>query len=435
MSNQKQGKMINLAQNLWPIARSITGDGFKESLDILEAHSGVEFNKIKFKSGESVFDWEIPQEWNINEAYIEDPKGSQFCKVSENNLHIVGYSTPIDAVMDLDELQAHLHSLPDQPAAIPYVTSYYEKNWGFCITDEERRLLKPGKYRVKIDSSLEDGELVIGEVLIQGKLREEVLISTYLCHPSMANNELSGPVVTVELIRHLMSMDNPRYTYRVLFLPETIGSIAYLSRNLDSMKKNIIAGFNVTCVGDNRAYSYLPSRKGNTLSDKVAKHVLQQIDPEFKTYTWLNRGSDERQYCAPGIDLPIASIMRTKYGEYPEYHTSLDQIGTVVTEEGLLGGFLALRNAIDLIENNKKFICTTLGEPHLGKHGIYPQISKLGNYTPELKNLTHVISMSDGQADCIDIANAIGISALTVSQISEFLQKLGILKEIDEIEK
>ena len=432
--NLRPVKMLNLLKRLWPINRSITGAGYRESLEILEAYIGLEFTRIIFQSGEKVFDWEIPKEWNVNNAYIEDSQGRRYCEFGVNNLHLVGYSTPVDQTMSLDKLKLKMHSLPLQPDAIPYVTSYYEENWGFCISENERNSLPDGDYRAYINSELTNGELIVGELVLKGQYKEEVLISTYMCHPSMANNELSGPAVTAELIKFIASKVSLRYTYRFLVIPETIGSIAYLSKNLVYLKKNVIAGFNVTCVGDNRAYSFLPTRNGNTLSDKIAKHVLSHHAPQYKSYSWLDRGSDERQFCSPGIDLPIASIMRTKYGEYPEYHTSLDKIGDVVTPDGLEGGYLALQMAVEILERNYVYKTQTLGEPRLGKYGLYPSTSKKGNYPKDLKILSNVISYSDGKLDCVDIANILGVSALTVSEVSEQLTELGVLARIDSDE-
>ncbi len=392
----------NLAKQLWGINRSITGDGVRKTLSILG-----EFVKdlvvFEVPSGTQVLDWVVPREWSIVSGYIITPSGRKICDFNENNLHVVGYSIPVDDSISLAELDKHLYSLPDQPDAIPYVTSYYAERWGFCISHKQRVLLEEGIYKVKIDSHLFNGHLTYGELIIKGETDKEVLISTYVCHPSMANNELSGPVVVTYLAKWLQSLQSRKYTYRIIFIPETIGSITYLSKNINQMQEKVIAGFNVSCVGDNRSYSYLPSRNGKTLSDKVAKHILKWIDPDYVAYSWSDRGSDERQYCAPGVDLPIASIMRTKYGRYPEYHTSLDDLINVVTPDGLEGGYEALRLSIEAIENNCYPRVTVLGEPQLGKRRLYPTISTK-NSASETRLLMNLITWSDGNHSLLEIA-------------------------------
>jgi aminopeptidase-like protein len=281
-------------------------------------------------------------------------------------------------------------------------------------------LLEEGVYEIFIDSELFDGSLTYGEILIEGKSSNEVFISTYICHPSMANNELSGPCVTTFLAKKLKETNLLKYSYRLIFIPETIGSIAYISENMEHLKRNVIAGFNVSCVGDNRDYSYLPSRKGNTISDEVAKHVLKHICPTFKRYSWRDRGSDERQYCAPGIDLPIASILRTKYGEYDEYHTSLDDLFNVVTAEGLDGGFNAIWRAIEAIEKNCFPQVTVFCEPQLGKRGLYPTLSTKTSWT-DIKLMMNLITWSDGVHSLIEIAE---LCECPVWELYPILEKL-----------
>jgi len=406
-------EIYKFAKELWPYNRSITGDGLRDTLTIISKH--LPALKIKsVLSGTKVFDWTVPKEWKIKEAYIITPKGKKICDFSQNNLHLVGYSIPFKGDVSFDELKKHLYTLPDQPNAIPYVTSYYEQKWGFCLSQEQLDTLENGTYKVVIESALFDGELNYGELLIKGKSNKEIFLSTYICHPSMANNELSGPTVVTFISKWLQEIRNPNFSYRIIFIPETIGSITYLSKNYIEMKKRIFAGFNVSCVGDDRAYSYLPSRNGKTISDLIAKHVLKWIDPNFIEYSWLNRGGDERQYCAPGIDLPIASILRTKYGAYPEYHTSLDNLKNVVTPKGLEGGYWAIRKAIEAIERNKNYKSTVLCEPQMGKRNLYSTIStrrgKLLPYGNKKVNLMmNFISFCDGKNSLLEIADKLNI--------------------------
>ena len=406
--DNKEGKAIHeLAKELWPIGRSITGQGVRHTLDII-AQTLPELKVFQVASGTDVFDWVIPKEWQVNEAYIIGPDGQKFCNYKENNLHLVGYSTPINKIVSLSELQNHLYSRPDLPNAVPYVTSYYEKRWGFCISHNERLKLVDGDYKVVIETRLFEGFLNYGEVLIKGKSEKEIFLSSYICHPSMANNELSGPTVLTYLTKWLLSQNNLQYSYRIIFVPETIGAIAYLSKNLKKMKKLIIAGFNLSCLGDTRAYSYVPSRMGGSLSDKIAKHVLKWIDENYFEYTWSDRGSDERQYCSPGVDLPIATICRSKYGAYPEYHTSLDDLETLVTPEGLQGGFDALKYSLEAIEKNIIPKSTVLCEPQLGKRGLYPTLSN----TTSNKNvdiMMDLISWSDGKHTLLEVADKINV--------------------------
>ena len=400
-------KIHKFARELWPINRSITGQGVRETLRRISKH----LPKLKIKSipsGIKVFDWTVPKEWNVKEAYIVTPDGKKICDFSKNNLHLVGYSIPFKGIVSFDELKKNLYTLPDQPSAIPYITSYYEKRWGFCITKKQFDTLKNGNYKVVIDSKLFDGELNYGELLIKGKSNKEIFLSTYICHPSMANNEISGLTVTTFIAKWLQELSKNNYSYRIIFIPETIGSITYLSHNYKDMKKKIFAGFNVTCVGDDRAYSYIPSRNGNTISDLIAKHVLKWTDPNYIEYSWLDRGSDERQYCAPGIDLPIASIIRTKYGQYPEYHTSLDDLHNVVTPKGLNGGYWVIRKAIEAIERNENYKVTVFCEPQMGKRGLYPTLSskKSGE---QVRLVMDFISLCDGRTSLLEIADRLNL--------------------------
>ncbi len=415
--------MHALLRKLFPICRSITGPGVRETLSILREH--VPLSIYEVPTGAQAFDWEVPKEWRVREAYIDAPDGSRVVDFKDNNLHVVGYSIPVDAVLSLADLQSNLHSLPELPEAIPYVTSYYRETWGFCLAHKKRMRLKEGRYRVVIDSELISGSLTYGELIIPGSTDSEIFISTYICHPSMANNELSGPVVTTMLAKWLLS--SPRkFTYRIVFIPETIGALVYLSRNLPEMKRKTRAGLNVTCIGDDRVYSFVPSRKGGTLADRAALCVLREDHPDFIEYSYLDRGSDERQYCSPGIDLPVVSVMRSKYREYPEYHTSLDDC-ELVTPSGLFGGYSVLKRAIELLERNEFYETTCLGEPQLGKRGLYPTIGRRITL-PAVRLLLDILAYADGSNDLIDLKSILGVSLDELYQGVETLSRAGLLR-------
>jgi len=420
-------KMHQLMAKAFPICRSITGDGVRETLRIISDVIPLTIHEVP--TGTAAFDWSVPKEWNIRDAYVADKSGKKVVDFKQHNLHVIGYSVPVDKWITLSELQEHLHSLPEQPNAIPYVTSYYKERWGFCISHNERAKLIDGKYHVYIDSTLKEGSLTYGECLLKGETEQEVFLSTYVCHPSMANNELSGPVVTAFIVKWLASQPR-KYTYRVIFIPETIGSITYLSRNLGIMKKNVKAGFNISCIGDNRAYSYVASRYENTLADKVVSNVLSFNHPDFIKYSFLDRGSDERQYCSPGVDLPLVTLSRSKYGTYPEYHTSLDNLD-VVTEEGLLGGYELVKDCINVIENNRVFRVTCYGEPQLGKRGLYPNLSTKKSGA-SVETMMDFIAYADGNNDLLKISKIIHKPVWEIVPIAEKLLEAGLLEEIRE---
>ncbi len=416
--------MYDFVRELFPICRSITGDGVRRTLAIIKREI-PDLHVDEVASGTQAFDWTVPNEWSIRGGYIEDSAGHRIVDFADNNLHIVGYSTPIDATMELNELQRHLHSLPDQPDAIPYVTSYYKPRWGFCLADRQRKSLKPGKYRVVIDSTLQAGHLSYADYVLPGESRDEVLISTYVCHPSMANNELSGPAVAVWLAKSLMSLTTRRLTYRFVFVPETIGSIVYLSRHLEYLQQHVIAGFVITCVGDDRGYSLMPSREGTTLADRVAEHVLQHHVDNFTKYSFLQRGSDERQYCSVGVDLPVTSIMRSKYAAYDEYHTSLDNMD-LISPQGLSGAYRLYSLCLRILEANRCYRTSGPCEPQLGRRGLYPTLSTKDS-AAQVRSMMNFLAYADGQRDLLAIAEIIGVPAVELIPLAEQLLQADVL--------
>jgi aminopeptidase-like protein len=422
-------EMHELCKRLFPLNRSITGSGVRETLTIIKEYL-PDLRIEEIPSGTRAFDWIIPREWNVREAYVTDPNGRRILDFRENNLHLVGYSIPVDATLSLEDLQPHLHSVPEMPKAVPYVTSYYEERWGFCISHELREKLIPGDYHVVIDSVLKDGSLTYGDLILPGESDQEVFLSTYVCHPSMANNELSGPVVTTFLAKRILSVPRRHFTYRIVFIPETIGSIVYLSRNYTAMEERIVAGFNVTCIGDDRAYSFLPSRGGDTLADRVAMHVLKHTHPDFIRYSFLQRGSDERQYCSPGIDLPVATVMRSKYGEYPEYHTSLDDLN-LVTPSGLYGGYEVLERCLACIEADEVLRCTVLCEPQLGRRGLYPTLSTRER-DQTVQAMMNLIAYCDGERSLLEIAEIIDMPMWELIPIANKLKEFGVLTSVSK---
>lgn len=416
--------MHQWAEDLFPICRSLTGDGVRETLDYLaDLLPGLATHEIP--TGTNVLDWTVPDEWNISSAFIADLNGTRLIDFGENNLHIVGYSEPFDAVLTRDELEPHLYSLPDQPEAIPYVTSYYRRNWGFCLTERQRAALGDGPFHVYIDSKLDPGALTYADLVIPGETNEEVLISTYVCHPSMANNELSGPIVAAALARWVSGLPSRRFTYRFVFAPETIGSIAYMAEHLEHLKKHVVAGWVVTCIGDDRTYSYLPSRRGHTLADRAALAALSEITDSLNKYSFLDRGSDERQWCSPGADLPICSVMRSKYGTFPEYHTSLDNLD-LVTPSGLQGGLNILMRCIEVVETNRRWRTTVPGEPQLGPRGLYPTASYKGS-ADAVRSMMNTLAYCDGEIDMLEISEQIDVPYSEVASIIDKCAEAGVI--------
>lgn len=423
--------MYKLAEKIFPICRSITGNGVRLTLEYLKEEF-ADMQIYEVPTGTQVFDWSVPKEWNIRDAYIENSKGEKIIDFQNNNLHVMGYSLPIDCNMTLEELKKIIYTQPDQPDWIPYVTSYYKERSGFCMSENQKNALQEDIYHCVIDSELKEGSLTYGEVLLKGDTEKEILLSTYICHPSMANNEVSGPVVTIELAKWLASLEKRKYTYRIIFIPETIGSITYLSRHLDIMKKNTIAGFVLSCVGDNRTYSMVETRYGNTLTDKLLKNVLKHHYPNYKLYDFMHRGSDERQYNAPGVDLPVCAVCRSKYGEYPEYHTSNDDL-SLISEEGLQGAFELMKKCIRALEYNCYYKVNCLCEPQLGKRGLYPTISQKGSYNA-IADMRNLLAYADGKNDLIEISNRINCSIDILIPIIDKLEENGLIERSDTCE-
>jgi len=415
--------MHSLAQRVWDFPRSITGNGVRDTLKVFSEYlPNLQIHEVA--SGTEVLDWVVPLEWNLTRAYLVGPTGERIVDSADSNVHVVSYSEPIDLELDLESLQNHLHSDFDHTDAIPYVTSYYNRTWGFCLTQNQRDTLVPGTYRAVIDSSLEPGFLTYGEWVLPGKSASEVFISTYVCHPSLANNELSGPVVAVALAQWLMSFPSRKYTYRFVFVPETIGPITYLSRNLEQLQSCVVAGFNLTCIGDEGDYSYLASRHGNTPIDRIAQRVVEET-PQPVVYSFLDRGSDERQYCAPGVDLPLISLMRTRYGHFEEYHTSADDL-EFVTPAGLQGGFELVRDCIAELEASEYLTTPIKGEPQLAKRGLYHTMHAR-TVADEILLRTHILAYSDGSHSEQDIATLTARPLSEISLLAAELAKHGLI--------
>lgn len=403
-------RMFDFAKQIFPYCRSITGEGVRETLadlkEVIETDKTAELKIYEVASGTQVFDWTVPKEWSIKAAYIEDENGNRIIDMADNNLHVMGYSIPVDEWVDLEELKKHIFTQENQPEVIPYVTSYYRERYGFCMSENMKNSLKSGRYHMFIDSELFDGVLNYAEVVLPGETEEEVFFSTYFCHPSMANNECSGPALSAELVRYVASLKKRRYTYRFIYIPETIGSITYLStgNHLKHLKEKMVAGFNLSCVGDNKDYSIVASKYGETLADKVLSNVLNyHTSGSFSSYSFLKRGSDERQYNAPGVELPVVCFCRSLFGTFPEYHTSADDMN-FVSVEGFQGSFDVMTQVINALEYNKKYRINVLCEPQLGKRGLYPTVSKKGSYD-EVMVMTNFITYADGRNDLLDISN------------------------------
>ena len=424
-------KMYNWCKDLFPICRSITGKGIKKTLSYFEKIN-PNLSRVKFKSGSKVFDWTIPEEWNIDDAYIKHESGKKFSEFKKNNLHVVNFSAPINKKLNRSDLLKNVFSLKKKKNAIPYVTSYYKKNWGFCMTHKDKLKLPSGKYNAVIKSSFSKGSLELSHALIKGKSKNEIFFSSYVCHPSMANNELSGPVILNALMQYIkFKYKKTNFSYRFVLLPETIGSIAYLSRYRKSLKKNMLMGFNLSCLGDNRAYSIIKGPNGKNLP-YFALYSFLKKKKNLKIYNFTSRGSDERQYCAPGIELPLVGYCRSKYGTYPEYHTSKDNL-KIISQKSLKESLKVLQNLVDCIELYCAELSwfpklTTFCEPNLSKRNLYPTVSKSNTLTKDLKLRKNLLAYSNGKRSIFEISNILNGDIYKVFQEFKLLVNKGLIR-------
>jgi aminopeptidase-like protein len=420
-------QLENYFDALWPICRSITGNGLRQSFKILQ--DLIPFELTEVPTGTTVLDWKIPREWNIKEAYILTPDGKKIADFSQHNLHLMNYSKPVNQIMSWEELKPYLHTLPDKPDAIPYLTTYYKETWGFCLTHKEyMQLPQEGNYQVVIDSTLEHGALTYGQCILKGSSDEEILFSSYLCHPSMANNELSGPLALAFLYQELSKVENRHYTYRFVLAPETIGVIAFLAQHGEALKAKMKAGYVLTCCGDAGKITYQLSKRTDTIADEMMQHFLNSKYSYHHVRDFRVGGSDERQYCSPGFNLPVGTIMRTPYKIYPEYHTSLDNKSII--------DFSALKEVVDLMVDVCKGLEMNMpiepghlyGEPMLGKRNLYPEKGGAGIMSEDLMFLLSMITMSEIQRTPLEIANRLETNILHLNKALQIALREGLVQ-------
>ncbi len=424
--NSTGDEIYDIIKELFPICRSITGNGVRESLKIIQKQIPIKINEIS--SGEKVFDWEIPKEWNIDDAFIKNAKGEKIVDFQKSNLHVVNYSVPINGKYTLDELKKHLHTLPNNPEWIPYLTSYYNEDWGFCISENQLKKLKDEKYEIMIDSKLKNGSLTYGELIIPGSSEKEILLSCYVCHPSMCNDNLTGPALLTLLAKYLEDKEL-EYTYHFLFIPETIGAIAWLSQNEKIISK-IKCGLVATCLGDSGISTYKKTKKGNSIIDKIVEKVLDESGSKFEVVDFFPSGSDERQFSSLGFNLEIGSLMRTMYGKFSEYHTSADNL-EFINKNSLHDSFMKYVNVIWMLENNK--IYRNLNpkcEPQLGKKGIYRLIGSQKNEDLDELSILWVLNMTDGINSLLDISEHSKLSFQQILKAAQILLDKNLLEEI-----
>jgi aminopeptidase-like protein len=413
---------------LWPICRSIMGAGFRDSLTILDELMPCE--RLHFSTGTHVFDWVIPKEWTVRDAYVIDPNGRRRLAFRESNLHLLNYSAPFRGRLGLSELKGHLYSLPSRPDAIPYLTTYYKERWGFCLTHRELQSLPEGEYGVVVDTQLAPGTLDIAEVVLPGETEDEVLFSSYLCHPSLANNEICGPLLMAFLYERLAKRTHRRLRYRFVLSAETIGTIAYLSIRGQHLKNHLVAGYVVTCVGDGGPFTLKRSRAANTLADRAALAALVGEPHSVCDFDPAN-GSDERQYCSPGFNLPVASLMRTMYGCYPEYHTGLDD-KSIVSFPGMAHTLDVYTTLVDCLESNVRYRRVDPHcEPQLGRRGLYPSLGSQMEIEEKLRTTLWFLNLADGEHDLLAIAERSGIPFRDIALAARTALDVGLVERSD----
>ncbi|ROO82733.1 aminopeptidase-like protein [Actinocorallia herbida] len=407
--------MHDLVRRLYPLCRSITGDGVRATLDVIAEQVALDRHEVP--TGTPVLDWTVPREWNIRAAWIRDPSGRKVVDFADLNLHVVGYSVPVHRRMPLAELRAHLHTLPDQPDLVPYRTSYYTETWGFCLAQRVLDGLPEGEYEVLIDSTLADGHLTYAEHVVPGRTEEEVLISCHVCHPSLANDNLAGIAVAVAFAQRL---ENPRFTYRFVFAPGTIGAITWLARNDPGRIRH---GLTLACAGDPGVLHYKRSRRGDTAIDRAFALLTDAEVLDFTPY-----GYDERQYCSPGFNLPVGSLTRTPYAGYPEYHTSGDD-PDFVSAEAMSGTLAALTRVMSALEADRRYVnLSPFGEPQLGRRGLYGSLGGRSDAERAQMAMLWVLNLADGDHDLLAIAERSGLPFETVADAAGRLEAAGLLK-------
>jgi aminopeptidase-like protein len=409
--------MYQLCVDLFPITRSITGAGARETLARVSADLPLEIHEVP--SGTPAFDWTVPPEWNVRDAFVADETGRRIVDFNRSNLHLVSYSTPVHERLGLDELRPHLFSLPDRPDLIPYRTSYYEKSWGFCLTHHDLVGLADGTYEVCVDSSLEPGSLTYGEVLIPGSSADEVLLSTHICHPSLANDNLSG-IALLTFLGRLLSARPLHFSYRLLFIPGTIGSIVWLSRNEEILGR-IRHGLVVTGIGDAAPFTYKKSRRGDAEIDRAVQHVLRTTHDDARVVDFSPYGYDERQFCSPGFNLPVGRLGRSVHGEYPEYHTSGDNLDFVVPAQ-LADALDTTLDIVNVLEGNRTFVNQNPKcEPQLGRRGLYRALGGAFDSKSTEMAMLWVLNYSDGTHDLLDIASRADLPFDAVKRAADLL--------------